>query len=194
MSGNLTHVRQPPHNKCYGIEIECLVRDINCRGKGFGHYDGFFLISSDCSIVATYNQGVEFVSQPLPYRWLIKEIGKLGKRYEWTSNGSCGIHVHVTKNAVSQKKITALKNALYDLNADQMRLLFGRHSSSYANNRYLYDRYAAVNVQNSATIEFRMFRSGDAEWAKECVRRTKLMVEHKGKYDFESLKQLFGIS
>ena len=36
-----------------------------------------------------------------------------------------------------------------------------------------------------------MFASGDVNWAKECVRRVKLLVEHRGKLNYDVMLELF---
>jgi hypothetical protein len=189
MSGNLEIVRKPVHNKCFGIEIECYVpngTELAIIRNGDNRYRGFWKIDSDGSIdIPTYRHcAVELVSQPLPYRWLFKEIGKLEKKYgNWHFNSSCGIHVHVTKKAVSSRRIRELRVALSRMSGYELTYLFGRGNNAYSNagNTLRGQRYGAINETNDATYEFRMFASGHA----------KLMCEYKGEYTFESLQELF---
>lgn len=199
MSGNLDLVRKPVHNKCFGIEIECYMlndREPVAILTSDNRYRGFWKIDYDGSIDPPSHRycAIEFVSQPLPYKWLLKEIGKLSKKYgDWDVNNSCGIHIHVTKKAVSSKRIRELKQALCNMSKYDLTILFGRGNGPYSNARYTAptERYGAINETREATYEFRMFASGDALWAQECLRRTKLMCEYKGKYTFESLQELF---
>lgn len=183
--------RKPIHNKCYGIEIECYVPRNTVR---YHSHVGMFFVGMDGSL--QYNQGgqvgVEFVSQPLPYKWLDKEIAKLYKRHPWTRNDSCGIHVHVSKASVSRHRMLELLSCLWGLNDTQAMHLFGRTWNMH-NHPACENRYCSINMRNANTIEFRMFASGDAAWARECLRRTKLMVEYKGKCSYGNLCELFGL-
>lgn len=164
MSGNLAKIRKPVHNKCFGIEIECYAyndSDIVRIRNSENSYKGFWKIDADGSIdVPTYKHStVEFVSQPLPYKWLLKEIGKLPKKYGgWSVNGSCGIHVHVSKKAVSARRIRELREGLWCLSQDELVKLFRRGANSYNNHKLLStgQRYGAVNETNEHTYEFRM--------------------------------------
>ncbi len=184
--------RKPVHSKCMGIEIECLIpRHTAEAGK---HY-GFFYAGVDGSLrpgAFSGRKGIEFVSQPLPYQWLRKEIVKLAKQFPWTTNESCGIHVHVSRSWTSPKRIAKLCAALRKYHPHEMVELFGRYSEDYATTYQSgISRYGAVNTTNRHTVEFRMWAPGDAQWALECLRRTKLMVEHKGAFTPEALMELF---
>lgn len=188
----ISSVRKPVHNKCYGIEIECTVP------KGSVDYDlhtGMFYVGMDGSLraISANDKAVEFVSQPLPYKWLDKEIAKLYKRHPWTWNSTCGIHVHVSKASVSRYRMLELLRCFLDLSDTQVTHLFGRMWNRY-NNPTWDGRYCSINMHNPNTIEFRVFASGNAAWARECLRRTKLMVEYKGKYSYDSLCKLFGLT
>lgn len=193
MPNDLRHIRKPVHSRCYGIEIECLFPYGN-RMPRLYNYAGFWYFTVDGSVGPGYSRyGVEMISQPMPYSWLNKEIGKLEKRYsQWEWNDSCGIHVHVTKKSVSHKRMIELLMFLRTLGGGQEFNLFGRYSNLYSSPRNT-DRYCSVNLHRHETIEFRMFSSGSAKWAQECLRRTKLMVEYKGKYTYENLCKLFGL-
>lgn len=186
-------VRKPTHTKCYGLELECLVNGIYLNDK---KYSNMFYIGHDSSILRDYGyeQGVEFVSQPLPYGWLLKEIDKLSKAYNWRWNTSCGIHIHVSKKAISPKTIEKLINFFeYDYApALALRSCFGRVWNHYCTPSHgRYDRCFPINSRNQHTYEFRMFSSGDANWAKECMRRVRLMCEHKGEFSWQILEELF---
>lgn len=192
MTGTLERIRKPVHNKCYGIEIECKVNE---RPDRHGGFDRFFYLGFDCSINTSYRElGIEFVSQPLPFAWLCKEVKKLGKKYKWSVDGSCGIHVHVSRSCVSMKRIEELNSFFRTVHRLRAEKLFGREWNGYCDPfDDAYSRYRPINTTNEHTVEFRMFRSGDADWAIECLRRTKLMVEYKGELSFEKLMNLFGL-
>lgn len=192
----LKKVRKPVHHKCFGIEIECLVpREIKPN-----QYFGFFYAGTDGSISDGWGQlstrGLEFVSQPLPYEMLGTQIKRLSKRLQkWDWNDSCGIHVHVSRNGVSEKRLKKLFESFKNLSEEQTRTLFGRAFNNYCrgtNSRYSFQqRTNAINFTNEHTIEFRMFSGGDANWAQECLRRTKIMCEYKGKPSYEGLLAAF---
>lgn len=183
------NLRKLVHSKSFGIEIECLVASMAFRRCK--HY-GMFYADIDSSIDENFGtKGVEFTSQPLPYGWLIKEIAKLWKKYPWQHNESCGIHVHVNRGMISEKRIKKLRSCLFDMPRNEIVSLFGRYSPDYANPYNLHSRYSAINICNEKTVEFRMFPSGDYKWAQECVRRTKLMVEFRGEPTYSNLFKLF---
>jgi len=169
--------RKPPHGKTMGIEIEMVSM------KEWDGYMGFFYATYDGSIVARRYSGEranEFVSQPLSPEWLKREIDKLFKKMiDPDHNPSCGVHIHVSKAWCTPKKAQAIKKFVKELDVDEFADLFGRDPNGYCiQDTYDSDRYAAVNVTNEKTIEFRMFRSGDAAWCKYCVDCATYMVEN----------------
>lgn len=186
--------RKLVHSKSFGIEIETCMHPED-RRQVIDKWKGFFRFAMDGSI---YNEDVsdglrymdcEIVSQPLPYKMLLKQLNKLNK-YRFVVNHSCGIHVHVNRAMISENRIAAMLRAFRSFNHQQAEDLFGRCWNSY-NDPHETDRYCSINRTNTTTIEFRMFKSGDVAWAKECLRRTKLLIEHKGDYSYESLMDLF---
>lgn len=186
MSSQLWNPRTPPHDRAIGIEVECLLP----REKylELQTYEGFFLVSSDGSINETYdNRGVEFVSQPLTEQWLKKEIYKLYSKFPWTYNDSCGIHVHVSKKWCSVKRAKAIAKFLSSLSDLDMEYLFGRQPNQYCRNIVSTGRYVAVNTSNRATIEFRMFSSGDAMWAAYCVSMAAYLVKNAHHLNYDAM-------
>ena len=90
----------------------------------------------------------------------------------WT-NRDTGIHVHISKNSFSAGSHLYKFMTFHDRNQEAIRRFAGR-TSNYAkfgkmpgDNRIAmakgqmtnYDRYVAVNIQPSATVELRYFRS-----------------------------------
>lgn len=187
MPGSLAKFRTPDSNKTMGIEIECLLRRRDDSGElvtqsVVGNHYGFFYCYEDGSIEADYSRqvGREFVSQPLPCGWLKKEIHKLSHKWEWDQNSTCGVHVHVSRKWLSLKKATAIHAFLYGLSEDMRKYLFGRYRTMYCAYRSKIGgtRYDSVNIENSQTIEFRMFRSGDAAWCCYCVDMVEYLIEN----------------
>lgn len=173
----------------YGVELEvddgndrdeCCERLQELTEDVYLKYDG------------SLNDGIEIVSHPctleyhletLKWRELIDVC--LGYDYRSHSAGTCGLHVHVSKQALGynddERDLNIAKIMLFvDRNWDNM-VKFSRRSYSSlerwakrvaidytdtdtvqdlihkAKNSY-YDRYTAVNIGNRNTVEFRMFR------------------------------------
>ena len=145
--------------------------------------DEHIYIKSDGSL----NEGMEIVTHPMTLdyhkRFCWKEIMRkavsLGYRSHQTS--TCGLHIHVNRNSFGEtpeKQEEVISRILYFVEHHWNELLkFSRRSESTMNRwaaRYGYEnspkaimdkakknccgRYAAVNLCNYYTIEFRMFR------------------------------------
>lgn len=160
-----------------GIEIEGYVS--HHLTPVSGTHEGFWYITYDGSIEPPYGySGREFISQPLMPQWLKKEIKKLYSKHTILSNRSCGIHIHVSRKWLSEKKAQAIYKFLSE-NKEHCALWFGREPNGYCDyERYGTTRYNAINNNNKATIEFRMFRSGNAEWATYCVDCVEYMINN----------------
>lgn len=177
---SLDKFRTPSTNKSMGIEIECLFD--NGLNVPIDDYVGFFYFTTDGSIEATnWDQyGREIVSQPLSAPWLKKEIQKLGKKFSWSENRSCGIHVHVSRQWLSKKKAEKILEFLRGLSMVDYKDLFGRIPNDYCSLHTRYtgyrQRYMAINMTNEKTIEFRMFKSGSPEWACYCVDMVQYLI------------------
>ena len=186
---SLSKFRKPPSNKAMGIEIETVLP------KGFnipyGSYLNFFYVTRDGSIYHDYDleRGVEFVSQPLTPVWLKREIHKLYNRVNgWDNNNTCGIHIHVSRKWLSSEKASVIYKWLQSLTESEQINLFGRTDNGYCSyvERFASTRYAAINVENEHTIEFRMFRSGDNEWACYCVDMVEYLVQNAYKLNLDA--------
>lgn len=176
---SLDNFRAPDTNKAMGIEIECTLGDEHYSKRHQHH--GFFYATTDGSIDAWPSIGVEFVSQPLSAAWLKKEINKLARKFTWETNPSCGVHIHVSRKWLSLEKARSINSFLYSLtNSDRIEL-FGRAENSYCRTHETLDkedRYRSINITNKATIEFRMFKSGDAAWCRYCVDMVEYLINN----------------
>lgn len=163
----------------FGLEIE--VEDIDENGIEEGAQivldalDDRVYIKHDSSL----NDGFEIVSEPHSFEQLenldwdfLRKLRSHGYR-SWDTN-TCGIHVHVSRTAFrnagkhSEAHELRFQKLIYD-NASQVRTIAGR-SSSYAQfqdkgnlvmkvkHGQSADRYEAINSQNTATLEVRVFR------------------------------------
>ncbi len=140
-------------------------------------------IKSDGSL----NDGMEIVTHPMTleyhkhYQWkeIMRKAVMLGYRSHQTS--TCGLHIHVNRSSLGdchEKQEEVISRILYFVEQHWNELLkFSRRSEATMNRwaaRYGYEntpkaildkakknccgRYAAVNLCNYHTIEFRMFR------------------------------------
>ena len=157
-----------------GIEIEYQV-DKRKEGRlyvGDNLYN-HSLMKEDGSI----RNGFEIVSRPASYaQHMLRYTSFLDGLPEWIHpHQSCGMHVHISRTALSQMgagKLVEFMNR--DDNEKFIRLIAGRKSTSYQRANETYDikkpykvikgddhadRYNYVNLQNKKTIELRIFAS-----------------------------------
>lgn len=174
-------VRKAPIAKSMGMEIEIIAQK-----RHDAEWCGFWFKGGDGSIRCLWNEyGYEFVSQPLSYEWMHREIKKLYKLFGTLgvyTNSSCGIHIHVSKKWCSEKKAAAIWKFIKSLPIVDYEDFFGRRPNHYCTqvDGVDYDmRYRSINTTNSATTEFRMFDSAvDERWAHYCVDCVKYMVDN----------------
>ena len=157
------------------IEFECMGGNREKQAKDSTEKNLFY-VKTDGSL----DDGLEVVSHPLSQRFIqendifnftckLKNSG--ARSYNTTTSG---IHVHLSKNAfttwqlyrllkffndnkkfilmISQRKEEQL-NRWAGLTSNERRTLI-----SYAKRKYQDNRYSAINMQPSNTIEFRIFR------------------------------------
>ncbi len=172
----------------FGIELEIdyggkdddnariLKQIANSRGE-------HIYVKSDGSL----DEGLELVSHPMSldyhksFCW--EEIMKkaIGMCYRSHQTSTCGLHIHVNRNCFGEDRDTqdeVISRILYFVEHHWNEMLKFSRRSEYAMNRwaarYGYEktgkeildkakkgnngRYAAVNLMNWATIEFRLFR------------------------------------
>lgn len=189
---SLSSFRKTDTHKTMGIEIECLIDIYSPTYVYPSTYIGFFYASTDESIspgrLAADFVGTEFVSQPLSPKWLIKEINRLNKKIAgWEYNSTCGIHIHVSRKWLSSKRAKLIHKFYCQLEDSDRGLLFGRGSNNYCTtDEWDSNRYCAINNQNSFTIEFRMFSSGNARWAAYCVQMVEYLIHNAKHLNFEA--------
>lgn len=174
---SLSSFRKPDSNMTLGMELECFV---DARVP-YMSYLGFWYVTSDGSIrTDVWNQqDVEFVSQPLPAAWLKKEINRLAKKHQWMTNWSCGIHIHVSRKWLTVRKAKQIHEFYCSLDDVDRQTLFGRPTNEYTRtSAWNLTRYNAVNNENKETIEFRMFSSGNAKWARYCVDMAVWLIKN----------------
>lgn len=118
------------------------------------------------------DNGIEIVTRPAPLK---KQYALWNDFFSKKHNGmrsydteTCGLHIHVGRNGIPDQSETIPKAVCFvnsEANRNFVMLIAGRLSCSYAkmkrktrNDYNSGDRYEALNVSNSKTIEFRLFR------------------------------------
>ena len=157
-----------------GIEIEYQV-DKRKEGRlyvGDNLYN-HSLMKEDGSI----RNGFEIVSRPASYaQHMLRYTSFLDGLPEWIHpHQSCGMHVHISRTALSQMGAGKLVEFINrDDNKKFIKLIAGRDSTNYQRSDESYDikkpykvhigndgadRYNFINLQNKKTIELRIFAS-----------------------------------
>lgn len=200
--GSISVCRKPPHAKTFGVELECyptpshkttnILRDF---ARGNKRHVGFWEITTDGSL--GYG-GFEFVSQPMPYDMMIKQIKKIHQTLGgWTTRDDCGLHIHVSRQMWGIMHRQEFDNFLYNSSFSWMRKLWFGRDSSYAPvcgaKERTWGKYRAINLCHPHTYEFRVWKAGDLEWTLEALRRTRAIVLHQGKYTVDWMNALCNI-
>lgn len=118
------------------------------------------------------HNGIEIISQPMSlpkhhdlWQWLNNRTAVAGLRSHNTT--TCGLHVHVNRDALSQIQVARIVTFINDPNnSDLIRAIARRYAEGYCRIKekkledagYSSDRYEAVNITGSNTIEFRIFK------------------------------------
>lgn len=179
---------EPTYKNCdpmyFGLEIE-----LEYEGYGSFSKSVYNIVKDKPYLYAKHdgslNNGEEFVTHPMTLEYMRSTEAIESIMYDTSYNGfcsddTCGLHVHVNRssfgnNAITMGKMLILLESCYD-----DVLLFSRRSESrldewaqvlltdctepskvYANCAE-WGRYTALNVQNSATIEFRLFAGAES--------------------------------
>lgn len=120
--------------------------------------------------------GVEIVTMPgtqgahaslFPWESILPRLSAWGVR-SWETD-TCGLHVHISRDSMSRAELWRFAR-LIDGNPEQISRFAGRKSSEWARfaseeshevicgKTGAFDRYRAVNLTNSGTVEVRVFR------------------------------------
>ena len=188
----------------FGLELEVL-----CHNPSKSAYqilesapDDLIYFKDDSSIAG---QGFEMVTNPFSWSYYLKAKGDfMGILQEMrgvgaTAHKSCGIHIHVSRSAFKSQKhlYSFLRLVTAENNRAFTETMAGRSTDEWASlsnqgdkNTIIdkakckdkssgFGRYTAVNMDNSATIEIRIFRStlDDLEFFKN-IEYVKAMVDY----------------
>lgn len=161
-------IGKAPHFYGVELEVECVSCNRECKAEEIKEdLEDFALIKEDGSL----SNGFEIVTRPAS----LDEQRKNWQAFFPHVSGlcsfnttTCGLHVHCSRAPLSEltvAKIICFTNAAH--NRRFMSVIAGRPSGNWSKykikkigqaNKYNSDRYEAVNLQNSHTIEFRIFK------------------------------------
>lgn len=169
------------HRRAFGCELEVQVRtgDANAAAgrvhdvlNPSGNVGEYCFFERDGSI----GTGFEIVTQPAGLDVhkekfaLFLQNSELKRGLRSHEGGNCGFHVHVGREYVTQSQIYRIQSFINDVrNEALIRSIARRYESGYCKYKPVMakftphgkntgDRYEALNVNNSETIEFRIFR------------------------------------
>jgi len=150
-----------------GLELELNTKntqdDAGTISRSFGHHA---YLKEDRSI----GEGFELVTHPhthVAVKELLQAAWKPTSGMTGYKSGNCGIHVHVSRSSFTAFQIEKLVVFINDTaHRSFIEAIAQRSSEQWAKFKVKTlgkcadgDRYSAINLNNTATIEFRIFRS-----------------------------------
>ena len=171
------------NNLFYGMELEVEMRpyytDLKTRVayRFLKDTQSIAYLKNDATIVC----GFEIVTHPGDYQWwhednnvLLNSIRKLTKTCESYTTENCGLHIHMSREAFYNNIHIALFTQFIYSNKFFTAFIAERHQRhqagfapeldtpskilAFAKGTYVIDRHTAVNLQNSDTVEIRIFK------------------------------------
>jgi hypothetical protein len=171
------------HRRAFGCELEVQVTSSNtpvntAAGKVHdvlnpsGNVGEYCYFERDGSI----GHGFELITQPAGLDMhrekfaLFLNNPDLKRGLRSHEGGSCGFHVHVGRQYLTQAQIYRVQSFLNDVrNEGLIRMIARRYGAGYcrvkaemakftAHGKHSSDRYEMLNVSNDHTVEFRIFR------------------------------------
>lgn len=175
---------EPAGSMYYGIELETgTLEHIDFEGEIIDNLPTkYFNRHSDCSIFDDCAvQGVEIVGHPMTYKWMKKypnvwnNVLKLRRKGLRSYDAkTCGIHIHLSKDAFTEKHLYKFMKMIYGFQAFTTLISQRRQGAlrqwanlkgdgdnlkKKAKDKYFSKRYTAVNLSNHrGTVEVRLFR------------------------------------
>lgn len=160
-----------------GIELEVGIMDDGlgeCAKIAHDMLGGLGYLKSDCSITDNYEDGFEIVTHPMTHEYARNSFpwSMLEDLKDNGADADCnGIHVHISRDGFADSdhiyrwlrllmsnKEMCIKVARRDSEQWASFREFNSQDARYLANGGSFDRYEAINCQNSATFELRMFR------------------------------------
>lgn len=188
----------------FGVELE-----IESRGDGIDdgavavleHFNKSTHVDDEKVVYlkqdGSIEDGFEIVTQPMTFEYamgldwsILTRLSGMGFR-SW-NGGACGLHVHVSRTAFQDRQHLWKFTQLINGNSRECAKLAGRDSGRWSNfdkqgsskavlGKQFAERYQAVNLQNSRTVEIRIFRGSlrvervamAIQFAESCIEYTK---------------------
>jgi hypothetical protein len=166
------------NNRFMGIELEVEIRSRDTKRGDIAERlnavlnDGAVGSRAHFEEDGSLTSGFEIITNPMGldthtefWTWLQDKDLIRGLRSHDTS--TCGLHIHVSRRGMNRLQIAKINTFVnHPDNAELISKVARRYSSSYARISqkklstayYEADRYDAVNLNNSQTIEFRIFK------------------------------------
>lgn len=170
----------------FGIELEIENEKIDIKNKIAAEQITKNLPFTYCKTDGSLNNGFEIVTHPLSFEYIKENSGKFEETLKYlTDSGfrsfntkTCGMHIHISKNNFStwhlfrfmqffqQNKDFIIKLSQRELsNLDRWAALSDESNKQIIyktkcakKNKDSFSRYSAINLNNSHTIEIRIFR------------------------------------
>ena len=172
----------------FGLELEVENRKCDYSNDEVAGQVNSYLPDVYCKEDGSLNNGFEIVTHPFTWEWYKahkKDFDALldfliKKGFSSFDPGTCGIHIHMSKNAFSTLQLYKLLKLFYEYeNYPHIKAISQRTDKSSrgscqwgyspetmdhcqciynAKEKYNDRRYTAVNLSNSHTIEIRIFR------------------------------------
>ena len=172
------HLRSETRDKLrFGVELEVEGYE---SAEEAAEYVRQFLTPAYCVLKrdgSLGEAGVEIVTRPDSMAVHRREFGRLfadspGRALSSWNTGRCGMHVHISRSALSQLQIGKMLCFLNEPAAmNFISKIAGRkpchwckaHKKKISDCRHDHDRYSALNVTGSRTVEVRIFKGTLAE-------------------------------
>ena len=187
----------PLGKRYYGLELEYSnTNSVKVKEKMFDLYkDKWLYNKSDGSL----NDGVEIVTSPCDYKSIMCLLDKMKEPIKEITNKAkykqnAGIHIHVSRKSIpsynvyklsylfNNRQAKELSSIMFYLSGRNTRVsdnYFGRYAkigdiTEFKNET---DRYLALNLTNSHTIEFRIFKAtNDMDKVKSYIDFVESMI------------------
>lgn len=187
----------PLGKRYYGLELEYSNTNPSRlkREMLYLYKDRWLYNKSDGSL----NNGVEVVTSPCDYKSIMLLLDKMKEpiksiTYRTRYKDNAGIHIHVSRKSIPSYNIYKLSYLLNNKQAEELSsiifYLTGRHKRVDDESVVRYakignidkfrdeqDRYLALNLSNSNTIEFRIFKTtNDMDEVKSYINFVESMI------------------
>ncbi len=180
--------------RLFGVELEMASTDDidHIADATDSLVSGDAILKDDGSIATGGYQGFEVVTRPMRFENQIafwtRFISNCDSSLRSYDVGTCGLHIHVTRKSISQLtlgKLLVFVNS--PANKPLIKRIAQRYSCGYSKaktktftdaTKYNSERYEFINLQNKATIEFRIFKGTlNLQRLLACIEFTAALIE-----------------